>query len=92
MIWNWWSKRKSDTFGSNILNIHFILPVWVLCLHLYLCMMYVWCLQRTEEGVQFPGARVRGSCEGTSWALRIGHGLSESKQDSPLSHMSNNFK
>lgn len=36
-----------------------MLCIWVFCLHICLCIVCMWCPQRPEEGIRFPGTQVR---------------------------------
>lgn len=43
------------------------LYVWVLCLHLCLCTIYIECPQRSEEGIRFPATGFMDGCDPQFW-------------------------
>ena len=50
-----------------------LLSTWIICIHAYLYHMYVWYLQRSEEGIRSPGTGVRDGYEGSCgcWELTL---------------------
>lgn len=52
----------------------FSLMCRVFCLHVYICTTCAWCLQKSENGVRFPGNRITGGCQSPFeyWELNMG--------------------